>query len=75
MNFTCSSILPYGSHRVGLLKIYIPVDLFILEKYVPRIHEYMCTFLAVSTFTEILGSWINIKNPDILFKIIALMFK
>jgi len=56
MNFPCSSILPYGSHRVGLLKIYIPVDLFILEKYVLRIHEYMCTFLAVSTFTESLGS-------------------
>ena len=56
MNFPCSSILPYGSHRVGLLKICIPVDLFILEKYVLRIHEYMCTFLAVSTFTESLGS-------------------
>lgn len=75
MNFPCSSILPYGSWKVGLLKIYVTLDLCILEICVPRIHEYMPTFPAVSTFTESLGKCINIKNPDILFKVIALMLK
>lgn len=62
MNFTCSSILPYGSHRVGLLKNLYSFDLFILEKYVPRIHEYMCTFLVVSTLLKVWEAELILKT-------------
>lgn len=73
-------ILPLSSMGLansGLLEISVFLDFCILEIRVPRIHEHMPTFPAVPTFTESLGKihYFNIKNPDVLFKVIALILK